>query len=682
MPISDIRNTARRLVADGALDQHDVSALIDVARQDGQVSGAEKRALRSLLGDPAYRDKFTPDAKAELQRFLGIAPAPTPPPAPSPTTAGRRLGTNPAGDSVLLKGGWFVTSADAALPSKPLEIGNSVYRAASLIGATDPKTNVFAGLSLDEKKQLLQNLELALLKAPADVEVPQGYDSALQARQQRSSVATCLLELLRSMDLAEPQQRLLQDSVLKSYARMAGAETVSNLRDSMVFQLHNNKSCLVTPEQREVSDRLMRTFAPTQPPYDGWFKGGNDKLRVVCHTGSEFFSSEVDRWKRAGFKQVGTASSSQTQLEKTVERSGVKTVIQMTLINGSSGTFDQMNDPNTHIVAYSGHASWGRNIPSAMRGAPDEVGKKLVLIHQCCGRGTINKFHDKYPEAQLVTTRNSSYEDEDFNTFSKVIEGIAERRTWANIANPIHGDSYNNSRDNYYFPSDDELRMRALDADHDGVADIVDRLVNFNACAVVTDTASEFTPRDPGQPLDQLDGTIVHEAAQIMNTTTTFSDFTKTYAEGESFIGTGYFEPRTASDPMVRISETQVDGVRSYQVSVNGHFAHASEEAIKAEAFYTVANTPPFKQAGDSKLETCLKALILVAHSLSVDNGYRDDDIWQQLLKQHGLPAIELWDVSPCVDVNHVYAGSAASITKLKDKLGSAKLAAIERALG
>lgn len=682
MPITEIRQAARALVADGALDRNDVSKLLDVARQDGQVSGAEKRALRSLLGDPAYRDKLTPDARAELQRFLGIAPAPTTTPTPAPVAAGRSLGTNPAGDSVILKGGWFVTSADAAAPSKPLEIGSSVYHAASLIGATDPRTNVFASLSLDEKKQLLQNLELALLKVPPDVDVPQGYDGALQARQQRSSVATCLLELMRSADLVDPQQRLLQDSVLKSYARMAAAETVSNLRDSMVFQLHNNKSCLVTPEQREVSDQLMRSFAPTQPPYDEWFKDGNDKLRVVCHTGGEFFSSEVNRWKGAGFTEVGTSSSSQVQLEKTVERNGVKTVIQLTMVSGSSGTFEQMNDPGTHIVAYSGHASWGKNIPAAMRGAPDEVGKKLVLIHQCCGRGIINKFHDKYPGSQLITTRNSSYENEDFNTFSKVIEGIAERRTWANIAGPIHSDGWRNSRDNYYFPSDAELSMRALDADHDGVTDVVDRLVHFNACAVATDTAAEYTPRDPGKPIDQLPGTIVHEAAQIMNTTTTFSDFTEAYAEGESFIGTGYFEPTGADDPMVRIEESQVGGRRSYQVQVNAHHAHASEEAIKAEAFFTVAHTPPFKQTADSKLETCLKALILVAHSLSVDSGYRDDEIWKQLLKKHGLPEIALWDVSPCVDVNHVYAGSAASITKLKDKLGSTRLAEIEHALG
>ncbi|MBN2359833.1 MAG: hypothetical protein JXR83_10295 [Deltaproteobacteria bacterium] len=681
MPITQIRNTAQRLVADGALDRRDVGALIDLAKSGGRVTWSERNALRSLLGDPAYRDAFTAEARLDLQAFLGIASASTPSTPPASAAGGRSLGTNPAGESVVFKGGWFVASADAALPARPLEIGSSVYLAASLIGAADHGSNVFASLARDEKKQLFQNLELALLKVPPDVEVPQGYDDALQARQQRSSIATCLLELMRSLDLADPQQRLLQDSVLKSYARMAEAETVPQLRDSMVFQLFNNKDCLVTDEQREVSNRLMRLFAPTQPPYDEWFRDGNDRLRVVCHTGGEFFDSEVKRWKDSGFGEVGTSSGSRVQLEKTVERNGVKTVIELTMLSGSSGTFEKMSDPGTHVVAYSGHASWGRNIPSALRGAPDEAGQKLVLIHQCCGRGTINKFHDKYPDAQLVTTRNSSYEHEDFNTFSKVLDGIAERRSWASIANTVRSDRCRNSRDNYYFPSDVMLRMRALDADHDGVADVVDRLVHFNACSVATDTAAEFKPRDPGQPFDRLSGTSVHEAAQIMNTTT-FSDFTEAYAAGESFIGAGYFQPTSEDDPMVRIRQTRIDDVLTYEVAVNSHYAHASEEAIKAEAFYTVAHTPPFKQDGDSKLETCLKALILVAHSLSVDSGYRDDEIWKQLLAKHGLPEIALWDVSPCVDVNHVYAGSAASIAKLRDRLGSAKLAAIEQALG
>ncbi|MFH1808596.1 MAG: hypothetical protein ABIJ09_07620 [Pseudomonadota bacterium] len=684
MPMK-IRDTARRLVQDGQLDRQDVAKIVDSAKDWGMVTRAEKSELKNLLTQ--YADKFTPEARQDLERYLGLPGSPstpstpTVPGSPAPTSS-RSLGTNPGGEAVVLKGGLFVATADAPLPNTAVELGDSLYRAASLIAASDPKTNVFAGLSLDEKKAVFGQLQASLLKAPPDTDIPQGFQDALQPRQLRSSAATAMLELMRSCDKSQPEERLLQDSALKTYAAMAEKETASILRDSMVFQLHNNKDCLANADQRELSDRLMRLFAPTQPPYDEWFANGNKQLNVVCHTGGEFFDGEVRRWKGSGFKEVGTASSSQVELEKTFERNGVETTVRLTMVNGSGGSFDKMDDPNTHIVAYSGHASWGKTVPREMRGAPEQAGAKLMLVNQCCGRGSINKFKDKYPESQLITTRNSSYEHEDFNTFSKTIQGIAERKSWAAISNEIRGDRYSNSRDNYYFPSDAMLRMRALDRDHDGVQDIVDRLVSFNTFNVAEDTAREFTPRDAGQPADRLDGTKVHEAAQIMNTTTHFSDFTEHHGTGESFYGAGFFAPKGDDDPMVRITSDRLGGIQSYRVEVNARHAHASEEAIKAEAFFTLAHTPPIKVASDSSVDTCLKGLILAAHSLDVDSGYRDDEIFKGLLKKHGLPEIDLWTVKPCVELNHVYAGSDASIRKLREKLGPQKLDELKAALG
>ncbi len=684
MPMK-IRAAAQRLAADGQLNRQDVAKLIDTAKDWGMVTRSETSTLKDLLSDPGTADKFTAEARQDLERFLGLPVAPGTPTGPSvPPTASsaRELGTNPAGDAVLLKGGLFVTTADAALPSKPQEVGQSVYLAASPIAASDPRTNVFAGLGTAETAQVFEALKSALVQVPTDTAIPQGYDDALQPLQQRSSVATTMLELMRSMRGGTAEDKLLQDSVLKAYGAMAEKEPASILRDSMVFQLHNNKDCLASAEQREVSDRLMRSFAPTSPPYDDWFKDGNDTLRVVCHTGGEFFQSEVDRWKGEGFKEVGSASSGQVELEKVYERNGVETTVRLTMARGTSGTFDRMDDPDTHIVAYSGHASWGRTVPREMRNAPEQQGAKLLLVHQCCGRGSINKFRGTYPDSQLITTCNSSYEHEDFATFKKTLVGIAERRSWASISNQIRDESWQNRRDNYYFPNDAQLRMRALDRDHDGVQDIVDRLVSFNTFAVEQDTGAEFTAKDPGVAVDRLDGTHVHEAAQIMNTTTHFSDFMTTHGTGDSFVGKGYFKPASDDDPMVKISPVKLGAIKSYEVQVNAHFAHASEEAIKAEAFFTLAHSEPFLRSDDSKLDTCLKGLILVAHSLDVDSGHRDGEIFKALCKRHGLPEIDLWLVKACVELDHVYAGSEASIQKLSTKLGPDLLAKITDALG
>lgn len=682
-----IRAQFQRLVADGQIDRQDVGKLIDNAKDWGIVTRGEKETLRALLEDPANADKFSAEAKLDLQRFLGISPpstGSTTPSTPGTTSvASGSLGQTPSGDAVFFKGGFFVAKSDAPLPSKPTEVGDSLFMVASLIAASDPKTNVFAGLDTAQKGQLFATLQQALQQVPPDIGLPAGYDNAMQAKQQRASVATTMLELMRSMDSSDPEQRLLQDSVLKSYAAMAKAETSSPLRDSMVFQLHNNKDCLVTTEQRAISDDAMNAFAPTKPPYDEWFKDGNDTLKVVCHTGGEFFESEIKRWKGYGFSEVAQGSnSSKTILQKTFERNGVSTKVRLTMMRGSTGTFDQMNDPDTHIVAYSGHSGWGKNIPSALRRAPEEEGKKLVLVNQCCGRGIINKFRDHYPDSQLITTRNSSFEREDFATFKKTIEGIALRRSWAAISNDIRDDHYSNSRDNYYFPNDAQLRMRARDRDHDGIQDIVDRLVNFNTFEVEVDSHNEFTAHKHHKPVDQLEGTKVHEATQIVNTTTKFSDFLENYGTGESYVAKGYYQAQSDKDPMVRITRQDVDGMDSYVVQVNSDYAHASEEAIKAETFYMSAMTPPVKRPHDSALDTTLKGLILVAHSLAIDSGSRDKEIFQALCQYHGLPNdIDVWSVKSCVEMNHVYAGSAASVSKLKEKLGPDLLAKITDAI-
>lgn len=65
---------ARLLALDGRLDRGDVSSLVQTAQGGGGIDAAEQRELQALLTDPALADKFTPEARSDLQRVLGQVP--------------------------------------------------------------------------------------------------------------------------------------------------------------------------------------------------------------------------------------------------------------------------------------------------------------------------------------------------------------------------------------------------------------------------------------------------------------------------------------------------------------------------------------------------------------------------------------------------------------------------------
>ncbi|MBN2361857.1 MAG: hypothetical protein JXR83_20570 [Deltaproteobacteria bacterium] len=80
-----LRNLFPSIVADNKITKTEVNQLKDEALRDGGgLSRTEKADLANILRDHA--DKLEPDARAELESFLGIAPTPAPVPTPAPTS--------------------------------------------------------------------------------------------------------------------------------------------------------------------------------------------------------------------------------------------------------------------------------------------------------------------------------------------------------------------------------------------------------------------------------------------------------------------------------------------------------------------------------------------------------------------------------------------------------------------
>ncbi len=675
-----LSNQARSMAADGRFSTFEARKLTQ-----GVATPEKADEVKKLLADPGFSSLVSPGARRRLEEFVSAA-------AP----AGGALGTVPDGSKVFLKQGVFVSEPNAALPTTPQAYGQSLHRAARMFA--EPGQDVAAKMNTADKSAVVDRILVGLKQVPAGATPPPGF-TASQAAQQRSASATVLREVLGSLKNADPAGKLLQDKALKSLVELVQKETNPGLRDHMSFHLNALKETLSTPEQKALVADAFKKFAPISPPYDQWFKNGNNQLNVVCHSGSEFYESEIRNWENEGFKVVEKGDwSKPTILEK--EMNGVK--VRMKMFNGDSGTFNDMNDKDTHVVAYSGHSGWGKNMPRALKNSPDMSDPpKVLLIHQCCGQGIINKIRDKYPEADLMTTRYSSYEREDHFAFKSFLEGATKKQGWEQIHDTIQNGGWNNNRQNYTTPADTLTRMKTYDRDHDGRADLLDKLYDFDTFDVPGDTGLAFEPQTASRRDQVLAGDRIHTASQIVNTTLGFSDYLDHIEKPTAFVSAGHFKttPGSADETrMIKITEEKVtlstlgvDGRRSnveagathtvYKIQLNERFAHASEEVVKSVAFMEVA----LKYGdGGTKADKVLQGLMLVAHSLDVDEEFgREQLIFDNLVKHFGLPSTLTYaDARRNLKADeHIYAGSDKGLEQWKKSLGAAGMAQVQTAI-
>lgn len=208
-----------------------------------------------------------------------------------------------------------------------------------------------------------------------------------------------------------------------------------------------------------------------------------------------------------------------------------------------------------------------------------------------------------------------------------------------------------------------------LDRDHDGQADVFDRMVNFNSFKPAEDTAREFRPIEQPRPAEELVGTKVHFAAETINRMTIYSGVMEDFNSAGEVAPGGYFEPEGSNSPLFRFERVDNDTV---DMKMNSKYAHMSEESLRMAASYEYAM---WKGDESSRWrlndrDTKLNAMVFASHSLYTDAGHRDREVWGEFLKAYGLPDISRSDVESAKKADdHYYSGSRASCTSLWDKL-------------
>ncbi len=646
-------------------------------KTDG-LSTEDAAALKRALEDPRAAKLSVFDAQSGVEmsglRVLktdaaGELTATTP--NLDPTGARRPVQLTPSGQ---------VAMPDGREPQGLKEVGDGLFRMASLID--DVKGNLFdeiqAPAALKEKMlgHLTETLQLA---APG--QSPQGLDQT-QTLQLRSSSSTTLLEMMTSKhNISNDLKTRSFDAYEKAFQR----ETNPLLKDSMAMNLDRLKSNLPSA-LRDRADALVSSANVTQPPYEKWFANGNNTVNVDFSNGAGegFIEDNVKYFESIGFKRAGGTDSNPI-LEKTYEKNGVETTFRLDFRTSHNDMFKEMNNPDTHIAIYSGHSGWGKNVRSSLNGAPDASGDgKLIMTNLCVGKGELQQLKDKFPDAQVITTYNSEYfrqggTAESHYAMKELFEGIADRRGYESIAEDVRDAnpwtrehrSESGIDNNFIFPTDLKLRRQHLDLDHDGQADVFDRMVNFNTFAVKTDTAREFQPIQQPRATEDLVGTNIHFAAMSTNRISVYSEILGTSQRNgkAEVVPGGYHDAKPGETGLFHFNKTPEGTV---EMTMDARFAHMSEEALRMASAYEYAlhkgatdPTWPLKGADDK-----MHALVFAAQSLNTDSGYRDSAVWDAFLKAYNLPQIPLSTVNSTIEADsHYYSGSRASVSALRGKL-------------
>jgi hypothetical protein len=575
-----------------------------------------------------------------------------------------------AGDAVKLSPDgaiWLSASgnlvADPALdhPRNAIEMGDVLYQASL---SSEAGTNLFThpAITRDQKALALVSLQAAFNSANVDMPAAAGFQTKEQALQARSCAAVLMMDLAESLSAAKPEEAELQRKILGSYLKLLSEEPHGLARNFMIYDLEREKKELV-PDVQPVIATLMEEVAQTKPPYEDWFKNGNDTLKVDYHVGNGFWDDELQFWTARGWERKDNADGTVT-LKHAFNENGVVTKVEMLCHNGPDAMFKRMNDPSVGVVVYSGHADYGRNVTKRLADGAPLVGSKVFFGLQCAGKDIHNNILGKYTDLQIVQSKNSSYPNEDRSTLLNALEGFAQRRNWIEISKQ----NRETNSDNYYFPADTLLRKKAEDLDHNGVADVWDRVVHYNTFKPQSTIDQELTPKDPGVPAARLNGAAFEAAIMRLERLAGYNQWA---SELQNFrlLADGFYDGKPA-DPLFREIPARDDDGDLTKFQLNRNYAQASEETLGAMLCYRVGREAG-QRAGLSESESKGSGLLMAAKCLAVDNGSLDQQIWNGLIKFEKLANVTYQDALAAAQIDHeMGAGTRETLDALMNTLG------------
>jgi hypothetical protein len=544
------------------------------------------------------------------------------------------------------------------------DVADALYAFAAALDRT-PQGERLARLGLAQRRALLDRLETVLAETPTALPAP-------QAAQQREAVAALLRELLSAT--VEDQSGAgceLVARALRLAAALARAEQEPILRDAMVFSLYRLQTRL--PEElRDVTRELVREAAPLWPAYAAWLGDGRIAIDFVVDGDAVAVEGTVRDLEGMGFEQVGTGTP--PLLRGSFGEGEKKAVVEITVRRNSEDIFANINRPEVDIVWFSGHANYGRAFPTSLANAVPASGKdKLVVFDICFGKDNMQQVRRAFPEVELMATFESATLWDSLRAMRAMWEGIAERQPWKTISETLGGAESGN----WVTPAESMLRRRILDRDHDGRADLLDRLYDVNLQRVEENLRRAFEPIRQEAPPHRLQCLYGATSAGWLNRGIGgYNDAVRGVNAHAGVVGGGFFDGGVGDPPVVFSPIDLADGHRGWRMSVNANFAHMPEAVLRAVAAYqfsvSLAELEPGFAYHDDPVRARVNGLLCVAFTLSHDMDANDEAIWKGLLAAFQLPesldrhALEA-SISAADDED---AGGAAAVDRVLRDLG------------
>ncbi|MBI3181646.1 MAG: hypothetical protein HYZ28_05850 [Myxococcales bacterium] len=636
------------------------------------------RALAAAARDPVLaaklRDVFGSSAPPGAQALLRALFERAPSPQPGAVSAGTRPG-GPGAISLQADGTFSLGQTPAG--SDPVRTAGVLYEAALLVAHG---VNPYEKANPAQRQRALAYLEEVARAGAQRAEREMTPSESTMAM--KSGSATALLSLAESA--GSPAEAQVRQRAIDTYLSVAEKEIHRGLKVSMSLNLDALKDKLqLSGAQKTRLSALVSAALPTRPPYEDWFKGGNQTVRIKQYVHSDYWDLHFTPYRERGFKMTelpgGKLLWEKTVKDPTGRNPDTHFRIEVAKVADYSTDrkmLQDMSDPETHVQVYTGHSNLGGNIAAALKAAPQtEVGTKLTFLWMCRGKQNVADFSNRFPNSHLITTHVPPDGYSMVPMMGALVDMVSKRGDYASMA--AQGD-----RPGYHmFPYDRRLYDHR-DLDRDGKLD--------GGGVAHPDRVFDIYPRaphgkrvdfQPGEPVDpaKLDGGAAVNALGFANTLLTYhvehgdgrSPITAAY--GDHFFSEGFY--KSEGNELLRITPQEIGGKTYYSVAINSRYSGQSEEALGMAALYELNRfVTDRERGGPLTLDDKIRGLLLSAEYLAYMVGAGDyaDSLVLNLARANGWPsAVTLHELLAAIEKDsHGYV-SMDSINELKRRLGA-----------
>lgn len=569
-----------------------------------------------------------PVAERSPRARVETTPAPTALPLPVPTAPSRPSSLRSPSDGFApvstASAAQVAVARDGTLSVSGKTGSEATVAAARLI---EHGHNPLRGLKTPDLARLYETLSKTLSGLEA------GKPTAAKVLD-RSAAATVLLQLAGSA----PTE--LRERALTTYADAMAREKSLGLRTSMMVNLDASRLSLNGPALATATV-AREALLPPRPPYEDWFKGRKNTLVAKHYVMDEFWRNEIAAYKRRGFtvvKQTGTTAELERVLKDPKGGKDIKAKVELSKTH--ENIFRDMNDPDVHLVIYSGHAQLGGVAEASLATGPREgAGTKLVQMYSCRGKQTAGEILEKYPHAHLTTTESSAYGSDDADVLDATWKMLESRGGYGDAYKSLRSGEMLQPKSNYIFPNDPRM-LASRDTDNDGMKDLgplgADKFFDPSKRSVVggkLDLKARAVSTDP----EKLSGDKVDHAVSYANTA--FFYFAEengaaplTLPQSDRFVPKGWFKGE--GDEVVRIKPTRKDGHTYYEMQVNSRYSGQSQEALAAMVLFEAQKFLCLEKKGKFSNDDQLRGLLLVGGYVDLFCKYAED--CDALLKAFG----------------------------------------------